>query len=66
MKVKWETENSSDEFVVDLSSHTTRWESYFPSTAMGRKIKIEFYKNDLYDLTVKEVQGVFTPEPVLI
>ena len=66
MAVFWETEHTSGSFVVDLTLNNSRWESFFPSNAFGRKINIRFYKNDLYELTVKEVQGFYAEEPILI
>ena len=65
MTVKWETENASNSFVVDLSVLPTRWESFFHDTAMGRNLSIEIYKNDLYDLKLKEVQGAYAMMPFL-
>jgi hypothetical protein len=62
----WETENSNNSFTVDLSTNNKRWESYFHDTAMGRDLSIRIYKNDLLDLKIKEMMGVFTPEPIVI
>ena len=65
--VKWETENTTDgEFTVDLSTLPERWDSFFPSSAFGKEITLEFYKNDLYDLKLKEFRLYYTPEPILI
>ena len=65
--VKWETENTTGgEFTVDLSSLPERWDSFFPSDAFGKEITLEFYKNDLYDLKLKEFRLYYSPEPILI
>ena len=64
--VKWETENSSGTFTVDLSKNEERWDSFFPSDAMGQEVLLEVYKNDLYSFTVKELALLWTPEPILI
>jgi hypothetical protein len=66
MLVKWNTENASGSLTCDLSSYGSRFESFFPDTAFGRKLNLEIYKNDLYDLKVKEINGLYTPEPIII
>lgn len=66
LTVGWETENSSGSFTISLSLNSEKWENYFPSSAMGRKIRLRFYKNDLHDFKLKEVQGIYSPEPVLV
>ena len=64
--IYWETENSTGEFVIDLTVNSERWDSFFPSTAMGRQLKLQIYKNDLYDFKFKEFQGFMTPEPIIV
>lgn len=64
--ITWETENETATFTVDLTSYPTRFESFFPDTAWGRKLSIEFYKNDLYDFKIKEVSGFYTQEPAIV
>lgn len=64
--LSWYTEYSLGEFTIDLTQFTYRWESFFPSTAFGRKLNLRIYKNDLEDFKVKEYLGIFTPEPVII
>jgi hypothetical protein len=66
MIVKWETENASGEFVVDLSTFRERWESFFQDNAMGRNLSVEIYKNDLYDFKLKEMQGAFANLPMIV
>ena len=66
MTVKWENENGSGEFNIDLTAFPKTWDSFFPSTAYGKEIDIEIYKNDNYDFKFKELKLVYTPEPVLI
>lgn len=68
LNVKWETENTSTSstFIVDLTSLQERWDSFFPSTAMGKEINLEFSKNDLYDFRLKEVKGLYSPMPVIL
>jgi hypothetical protein len=66
LTVYWETENEDGQFDIDLASHLNKWDSFFPSTAIGKKIKLKFYKNDVNDFTLKEIQGAYTPEPILI
>lgn len=65
-KIYWETENSTGEFEIALGSYPSRWNSFFPSNAMGKIIKLKFYKNDLNDFMLKELQAAFTAEPILI
>jgi hypothetical protein len=64
--VIWETENASGQFTFDLARFPRRWQSFFQDNAMGEKISLRFYKNDLYDLTLKEFKGFYTPQPMLI
>jgi hypothetical protein len=71
--VRWEARdtfasstNGSGTFTVDLATNPGNWASFFPANAMGKDLKIQIYKNDLYDFNLKEVQGVFTPEPLII
>jgi len=64
--VDWETENSSGSFLVDLQSLPKYWDSFFPDDAMGREIDITVYKNDAYSFKLKEIQGAYTAEPILI
>lgn len=66
LELRWATEYSTATFTIDLSQYPTRWESYFPSTAFGRNINFTLYKNDLNTLKVKEIQGLFTAEPIII
>lgn len=65
-KVEWETENASGEFIVDLTTSPERWSSFFPSDAFGKQIKIKVYKNDLYSFKLKELQGLYSPQPLII
>ena len=65
-KLKWETENADDEFVVDLTSNPDRWESYMQDTAMGKEINFTVYKNDLYPFRVSEIKGLYSPQPVIL
>ena len=62
--IDWETENSSSSFTIDLNLHSSSWESFFPSDAMGRKISLRIYKNDAYDFELDEIQGLYSPMPV--
>lgn len=66
LTVQWETENASNSFVVSLLTYPKRWSSFFHSTAMGQEILLTFYKNDTNDFVLKEIQGVYTPQPMLI
>jgi len=65
-KVQWETENDSGEFIIDLTTTPERWSSFFPSNAYGKQVKIKIYKNDLYAFKLKELQGVYSPQPLII
>jgi hypothetical protein len=66
-QIYWETENTTgSSFTIDLATNPERWKSFFPDNAMGKKIDIWVYKNDLYDFTLKEIQGFYTPEPLII
>lgn len=64
--VKWSTENANDSMVISLLTNPEKWASFFQDTAMGEKLDIEIYKNDLYDFVLKEVNGVFSPEPLIL
>jgi len=66
LEVDWWTENSNGSFTIDLTTYTSRWESFLPSTAMGRELKLRLYKNDVEDLMVKEFKGLYTPEPIIV
>ena len=68
LAVTWETENTSTNnvFVVDLTRYQKQWDSFFPSTAMGKNVKLSFSKNDLYDFRLKEVKGLYSPMPVIL
>ena len=65
---KWETENTttSNTFIIDLTLNNKRWESFFPSTAMGKEVNFSFAKNDLYDFRLKEVKDLYSPYPIVI
>lgn len=65
-KVYWDTENASGEFEVALGSYPERWNTFFQSTATGKILRLQFYKNDLFDFTLKEIQGAYSSEPILI
>lgn len=64
--VYWETENASGSFAISLLSNPARWDSFFPSDAMGKEVKFKFYKNDLFSFKIKELQGFYSPQPLLI
>jgi hypothetical protein len=64
--INWETENSNGSFVISNATNRIQWDSYFPDTAYGKKMDIEIYKNDLLDLTVNEIMGVYSPRPIII
>lgn len=64
-EVRWETENSSGAFIVDATANPVKWKSFFPSSAMGTKLDITIYKNDLSDMRIKEIKGYYTPEPLI-
>jgi hypothetical protein len=65
-KAQWATENANNEFVVDLNAYPERWSSFFQDTAMGEKFNITIYKNDLYDFILKEINGFYSVEPLII
>ena len=64
----WQTEFASGSMVVDMdvAPTTTRWDSFFQDNAFGRRISAKVQKNDLGDLTLKEMSGMYLPEPVII
>jgi hypothetical protein len=69
----WMDEYDSDptglkSFTVDLSVETqqTRWESFFPDFAVGRQVSFKIYKNDLNDFKLKEMKGLYSPEPIIV
>ena len=63
LNVEWSTENTTtgNTFVVALTTSSARWDSYFPSTAMGKQVNFKFYKNDLNNFRLSEVKGLYTP-----
>jgi len=65
-KVEWDTEEDSGEFIVDLQTNPKRWESFFPDTAWGREINLTFYKNDLNAFRLRELSGIYSPEPIIV
>lgn len=65
VKIYWYTENSEGIFEFDLATYPRRWESYFPDNAMGRKLSLMVYKNDLNDFRLDEIRGFFTPQPII-
>lgn len=62
----WETENSSDEFVVPLSTFPDYWDSFFQDTAFGKEISIEVNKNDLFAFRLSELEGLYSPAQLII
>jgi hypothetical protein len=64
--VQWETENASDDFTISLPTNPERWSSFYQDTAMGEKLNITIYKNDLYDFRLKEINGFYSSEPILL
>ena len=64
--VYWETENASNLFTISLGAYPARWDSFFPSDAFGKEVKLKVYKNDLFSFKLKELQGFFSPQPILI
>ena len=64
--VSWETENSSGSFNVSLTTFPDYWDSFFPSDAMGKKINLKIYKNDLYSFKLHEIQGIYSGQPVIV
>jgi len=64
--VYWETENSSGTFTVSLSTYPERWESYFPSDAMGKKVSFTISKNDNYEFRISELEGLYSPTDLII
>jgi hypothetical protein len=66
LEVQWTTENATGTFTIDLTQYPARWESFFPSNAFGRILDIRLYKNDLEDFKIKEIKGLYTPEPMII
>jgi hypothetical protein len=64
----WFTEFSSDSMNVDMdvAPNTMRWDSFFQDTAFGRRLRASITKSDLLPLTVKEISGLYIPEPNII
>jgi hypothetical protein len=64
----WETEFASGGANVDMDVAPTerRWDSFFEDDAFGRRIAIRVTKSDLLPLVLKEISGIFTPEPNII
>ena len=54
-------------WTVDMdTANPMVFESFYPSNAYGRKIKIDITKDDTSALTVKEIMGLWSPRPILI
>lgn len=64
--ITWTTENATGTFTIDLANFPERWDSFFPSNAMGTELSFRIYKNDLEDLKLKEIKGLYTPEPIIV
>ena len=64
--VYWETENDSGQFQVDLNTSPKSWSSFFPSNAFGKLLKLKIYKNDIFAFKLKEIQGVYSPQPLIL
>lgn len=64
--VSWETENSSGSFIISLDDYPLYWDSYFPSSAMGKDIDFEISKNDLETFRVSELKGIYSPYQVIL
>jgi hypothetical protein len=64
----WTTEHSSGSMNVDMDVAPTvnRWDSYFQDDAFGRRLSARVQKNDLFALTVKEISGLYIPEPNIV
>jgi hypothetical protein len=58
--------NGEKTFQIDLSLTPKRWDSFFPSIATGRQLSLRFYKSDQVSFILKEVKGLYTPEPVIV
>jgi hypothetical protein len=50
---------------IALSTYKYKWESFFPSTAFGRSIRWNFYKNDAYDFKLKQIGAIIELEPII-
>ena len=68
LQIQWATDvdGSSGTFVVDLDQSPKTFSSFYPSNAYGIELKITFYKNDLNDITLKEVKGLYSPRPMIV
>jgi len=64
--IQWETENDSGSFTISLTAYPKRWDSFFPSNAMGKEVNFTIYKNDLYDFQLKEIKGLYSPQELLL
>ncbi len=50
---------------IDLTQYPYRWESFFSDSAFGRRIRFQWYKNDIYDFKIRQVGSVITVEPII-
>ena len=65
--VNWETEHAYGTFTIDLATlYGRRWDTFFQSDAMGREISIEIVKNDMNPLKIKELMGLYQPQPIIV
>jgi hypothetical protein len=52
-------------YTIDLAQNPRMWESFFPDTAFGRAISVEWYKNDLEDFKIKQFGALVIMEPII-
>jgi hypothetical protein len=66
VSVLWETENASGSFSIDLTSNPEKWDSFFHDDAFGKEMDVTVYKNDIHDFLLKEIQGFYSPQPLIM
>jgi hypothetical protein len=64
--ITWTTENATGSFTIDMATNPSSWSSFFPSNAFGSKLNIQIYKSDLSAFKLKELKGLYTPEPIIV
>lgn len=66
VQVTWATENATNAWMFDLSAFPNKWSSFFHDQAMGEMLSITYYKNDLYDFTLRQFKIQYAPQPIIM
>ena len=62
--IDYETGTSYSFDDISLSTYPNRYESFFPNTAFGRDIRVQWYKDDNYAFTIRQLSIIVQNEPI--